>query len=70
MSDTATEEKEKTELSPKVQKIIDAIADLKALELSELKKGIEETFDVTAATGGGVMMAAPAGGDEGGAASA
>jgi large subunit ribosomal protein L7/L12 len=62
MSDTATEEK--TVLSEKVQKIIDAISELKALELSELKKGIEETFDVTAASGGGVMMAAPAGGGD------
>jgi len=50
---------EEVKLSDKVQKIIDAIKELNAMDLSELKKGIESTFGVTAATGGGMMMAAP-----------
>ena len=56
-TETKTEET-KTELCAKVQSIVDAIKELNALELSELKKGIEETFDVTAASGGGMMMMA------------
>jgi large subunit ribosomal protein L7/L12 len=39
-----------------VASIIDSIAALTALELVELKKGIEEKFDVTAAAAAPVMM--------------
>jgi large subunit ribosomal protein L7/L12 len=46
---TAVEDKPKTELSPEVQKIIDTISGLTVLQLSELVKGLEETFGVTAA---------------------
>lgn len=41
-----------------VAEIIDKMKTLTALELVELKKGIEETFDVTAAAAAPVMMAA------------
>jgi large subunit ribosomal protein L7/L12 len=50
-----------------VASIIDSIAALTALELVELKKGIEEKFDVTAAAAAPVMMM---GGGGGGAAEA
>lgn len=43
------------ELSAKLQKILDSIAELSVLELSELVKGIEEKFDVKA-----VAAASPA----------
>jgi large subunit ribosomal protein L7/L12 len=45
----AAAEETKTELSPEVQKIIDTISGLTVLQLSELVKGLEETFGVTAA---------------------
>ena len=48
--------------------ILDAIAGMTVLELSELKKAFEERFDVTAAAPVAVAAAAPAGG--GGAAEA
>jgi len=43
-----------TKIDAKLQKIIDSVAELSVLELSELVKGIEEKFDVQA------IAAAPA----------
>ena len=52
-----------------IEKIVEDISGLTAIELSDLKKALEEKFDVTAAAPmGGMMMAAPAAGDGGGAA--
>jgi large subunit ribosomal protein L7/L12 len=45
-----------------VDEILDAIAGMTVLELSDLKKKFEEKFDVTAAAPAAMMMAAPAGG--------
>ena len=51
------------------EEIIEAIGNMSVLELVELKKAFEETFEVTAAAAAPVMMAAAAGGgDAGGAA--
>lgn len=51
------------------EEIIEAIGNMSVLELVELKKAFEETFDVTAAAAAPVMMAAAGGGgDAGGAA--
>ncbi len=44
--------------------ILDAIAGMTVLELSELKKAFEERFDVTAAAPVAVAAAAPAGGGD------
>jgi large subunit ribosomal protein L7/L12 len=60
MSDTAVYE-------GKVAEVIEILKGMTALELADLKKAIEETFDVTAAAPmGGMMMAGPgdAGGEE------
>ncbi|MEE9447275.1 MAG: 50S ribosomal protein L7/L12 [Arenicellales bacterium] len=46
--------------------ILDAIAEMSVLDLSDLIKAMEEKFDVSAAAA--VAVAAPAGGDAGGAA--
>lgn len=43
-----------------VASIIEEMKGLTALELVELKKGIEETFDVSAAAAAPMMMAGPA----------
>jgi large subunit ribosomal protein L7/L12 len=44
-----------------VEEIVEKISGMTALELSDLKKALEEKFDVTAAAPmGGMMMAAPA----------
>lgn len=53
----------------KIDQIVDSIAELSALELSELKKALEEKFGVEASAPmmGMPMMAAPGGGDGGGA---
>ena len=49
------------------EEIIEAIGNMSVLELVELKKAFEETFDVTAAAAAPVMMAAAGvGGDAGG----
>ena len=58
MSDTAVYE-------GKVAEVIEILKGMTALELADLKKAIEETFDVTAAAPmmGGMMMAA-GGGEE------
>ena len=48
-----------------VEEIVEKIAGMTVLELSDLKKALEEKFDVTAAAPmSGMMMAAPAGGGE------
>ena len=47
---------EETKVSPKLQKIIDSVAELSVLELSDLVKALEEKFDVKAVA----MSAAPA----------
>lgn len=49
------------------EEILDAIANLSVLELSELVKEFEEKFDVTAAAPMAVAAAPAAGGDGGGA---
>ena len=47
-----------------IEKLVDTLSELSVLDLSKLKKLLEEKWDVKAATGGAVMMAAaPAGGD-------
>jgi large subunit ribosomal protein L7/L12 len=53
-------------MSEKIQNIIEEIKTLTVLELSELVKSIEETFEVSAAAP--VMVAGAAGAAEGGAA--
>ena len=50
-------DEEKTQVSAKVQKIVDAVKELSLMEVSELVKALEEEFGVTAAA---PMMAAPA----------
>jgi large subunit ribosomal protein L7/L12 len=48
-----------------VEEIVEKIAGMTVLELSDLKKALEEKFDVTAAAPmGGMMMAAPGAGGE------
>lgn len=59
--DTATE----TKVSKKVQDIVDSIEKLTVVEAFELKKALEEKFDVTAAAPM-AMAAMPAGGAAGG----
>ena len=52
-----------TQLSAKVQKIVDAVAELSLMEVSELVKALEEKFGVTAAAPmmmGAMPGAAPA----------
>jgi len=49
------------------EEILDAIAEMTVLELSELLKDFEEKFDVTAAAPAAVAVAAPVGGDAAGA---
>jgi large subunit ribosomal protein L7/L12 len=53
-----------------VDDILDAIAGMTVLELSDLKKKFEEKFDVTAAAPAAMMMAGPAAGGAGGGAAA
>lgn len=48
------------ELTAKLQKILDSIAELSVLELSELVKGIEEKFDVKAVAAAPVAAAGAA----------
>ncbi len=48
------------------EEILDAIANMTVLELSELLKDFEEKFGVTAAAPVAAVAAAPAGGGEGG----
>ena len=50
------------ELSPKLQEVVKTIETLTALELSELVKGLEKRFGITAAAPmSGMVMAAPGG---------
>ncbi|MCB1109589.1 MAG: 50S ribosomal protein L7/L12 [Chlamydiia bacterium] len=53
-----------------IEKLVDTLSELSVLDLSKLKKLLEEKWDVKAAAGGPVMMAAApaAGGDAGAAA--
>jgi large subunit ribosomal protein L7/L12 len=55
-------------MSEKVQSIIESIKGLSLLEASELVKGLEETFGVSAAAASVAVAAAPAGGGGGAAA--
>ena len=54
--------------SATITDILDKIAGMTVLELSELKTAFEEKFDVTAAAPAAVMTAGPAGGGDGAAA--
>ena len=56
--------------SATIDEILDKIANMTVLELSELKTAFEEKFDVAAAAPAAVMAAAPAGGGDGGGAEA
>ena len=49
----------------KLNQLVEELSALSVLDMSKLKKMLEEKWDVKAAAGGGVMMAAPAaaGGD-------
>ncbi len=64
----AAEEKKTVELSPKLEEVAQKIEQLTALELSELVKGLEERFGISAATpmvaAGAMMPGAAAGGGE------
>lgn len=53
-----------------IDKLVETLSELSVLDLSKLKKALEERWDVKAAAGGPVMMAAApaAGGDAGAAA--
>ena len=54
---------EETKLSAKIEKIIDSVAELSVLELSQLVKALEEKFDVKAAVAAPAAVAgAPAAG--------
>ncbi|MDD4976958.1 MAG: 50S ribosomal protein L7/L12, partial [Bacteriovorax sp.] len=57
---------EENKTSTKVQKIIDSVAELSVLELSELVKALEEKFDVKAVAAAPVAAAgaAPAAGSD------
>ncbi len=48
-------------MSEKIQKLLDEIQQLTLLEASELVKGLEETFGVSAAAAAPVAVAGPAG---------
>jgi len=69
MSETVQEKVETKALSPKLEEVVKTIEGLTALELSDLVKGLEKKFGITAAA---PMMAAPmmAGGAAGAAAPA
>ena len=56
--------------SATIDDILDKIANMTVLELSELKTAFEEKFDVTAAAPAATMIAGPAGGGGGDAAEA
>ena len=48
-----------------IEKLVDTLSELTVLDLSKLKKALEDKWDVKAAAGGPVMMAAaPAAADE------
>ncbi|MCH9613450.1 MAG: 50S ribosomal protein L7/L12 [Chlamydiia bacterium] len=52
----------------KIQKLVDELSQMTVLDMSKLKKALEDAWDVKAAAGAPMMMAAPAGGDAGAAA--
>lgn len=52
---------EETKISAKLQKIIDSVSELSVLELSELVKALEVTFDVKAVAAAAPATAATAG---------
>lgn len=52
----------------KIQKLVDELSQMTVLDMSKLKKALEEAWDVKAAAGAPMMMAAPAAGDAGAAA--
>lgn len=52
---------EETKISAKLQKIIDSVSELSVLELSELVKALEVTFDVKAVAAAAPAAAATAG---------
>lgn len=54
---------EENKISAKLQKIIDSVAELSVLELSELVKALEEKFDVKAVAAAPVAATATAGGE-------
>jgi len=63
-----SDEKTPIELSADAQKILDAVKELKVIDLANLVKAMEEEFGVSAAAPVAVAAAgAPAGGEEGGA---
>lgn len=43
-----------------IEKLVDTLSELSVLDLSKLKKALEEKWDVQAAAGAPMMMAAPA----------
>lgn len=51
-------------MSAKIEEIVEQLSKLSVLEMSELKKALEEHWDVTAAAPAAVMAAAPAAGGE------
>ena len=51
---------EETKVSAKIEKLIDSVAELSVLELSELVKALEEKFDVKAVAAAPVAAAAGA----------
>ena len=54
----------KVKVSEKLQKIIDTVADLSVLELSDLVKALEEKFDVKAVAAAPAAAGAPAAGGQ------
>ncbi len=60
MPEETKKEEKTTSLSSKLQKILDQVAELSVLELSELVKGLEEKFDVHPAAAGPVAAAGAA----------
>jgi large subunit ribosomal protein L7/L12 len=62
MSETATEKKEKVELSSKLEQVAKTIEGLTALELAELVKGLEDRLGITAAAPMAMGVAMPGAG--------
>ena len=53
-------------MSTKIEELVDELSKLSVLEMSELKKALEDHWGVTAAAPAAVMAVAPAAGQEGG----
>ena len=62
MSETATEQKKKVELSSKLEQVAKTIEGLTALELADLVKGLEDRLGITAAAPMAMGVAMPAAG--------